>query len=131
MYRDIIVVFVLLQPFPGMGGGFEASGMRPPIISGLGMGAGKPAYSFFVGSDNQIKPAPFPQDALSATGIPSHARQINTLSHGDVSTYSLSGQCVTLAPSTCCELVDVCVCVQSVMIFFISGGLRSDHQQPY
>ena len=29
-------------------------------------------------------PVPFPQDALSAVGIPRHARQINTLTHGEV-----------------------------------------------
>lgn len=61
--------------------------MRPPTVSGLGgMGTGKPAYSFHVGADGQMQPVPFPSDALSGPGIPSHARQINTLAHGEVCT---------------------------------------------
>lgn len=35
-------------------------------------------------SEGQIQPVPFPPDALIAQGIPRHARQINTLSHGEV-----------------------------------------------
>jgi len=31
-----------------------------------------------------MQPVPFPQDALLGAGIPRHARQINTLSHGEV-----------------------------------------------
>lgn len=31
-----------------------------------------------------MQPVPFPPDALSGQGIPRHARQINTLSHGEV-----------------------------------------------
>ena len=42
------------------------------------------AYSFHVGSDNQLQPVSFPPDALTAAGIPRHARQINTLQHGEV-----------------------------------------------
>ncbi|XP_048225275.1 LOW QUALITY PROTEIN: transducin-like enhancer protein 3 [Perognathus longimembris pacificus] len=45
---------------------------------------GKPAYSFHVSADGQIQPVPFPHDALAGPGIPRHARQINTLSHGEV-----------------------------------------------
>lgn len=42
------------------------------------------AYSFHVSSEGQMQPVPFPPDALSGQGIPRHARQINTLSHGEV-----------------------------------------------
>ncbi|XP_065268198.1 transducin-like enhancer protein 3 isoform X4 [Emys orbicularis] len=45
---------------------------------------GKPAYSFHVSADGQMQPVPFPHDALAGPGIPRHARQINTLSHGEV-----------------------------------------------
>lgn len=31
-----------------------------------------------------MQPVPFPPDALVGSGIPRHARQINTLSHGEV-----------------------------------------------
>lgn len=31
-----------------------------------------------------MQPVPFPPDALSGPGIPRHARQVNTLSHGEV-----------------------------------------------
>lgn len=34
--------------------------------------------------EGTLQPVPFPPDALSAPGIPRHARQINTLSHGEV-----------------------------------------------
>ncbi|XP_051893492.1 transducin-like enhancer protein 4 isoform X3 [Pristis pectinata] len=46
--------------------------------------AGKPAYSFHVGADRQMQPVAFPTDALTGTGIPRHARQINNLPHGEV-----------------------------------------------
>lgn len=57
--------------------------------SGLGPGlgtipGGKPAYSFHVSADGQMQPVPFPPDALIGPGIPRHARQINTLNHGEV-----------------------------------------------
>uniref|UniRef100_A0A7N8XS71 Transducin-like enhancer protein 4 n=1 Tax=Mastacembelus armatus TaxID=205130 RepID=A0A7N8XS71_9TELE len=42
------------------------------------------AYSFHVSADGQMQPVPFPPDALIGPGIPRHARQINTLSHGEV-----------------------------------------------
>ena len=42
------------------------------------------AYSFHVTADGQMQPVPFPPDALIGPGIPRHARQINTLSHGEV-----------------------------------------------
>ncbi|XP_047365640.1 protein groucho-like isoform X2 [Vespa velutina] len=57
--------------------------MRAPL-GPLGVPGGKPAYSFHVLSDGQMQPVPFPPDALAAPGIPRHARQINTLTHGEV-----------------------------------------------
>ncbi|XP_075955682.1 transducin-like enhancer protein 4 isoform X18 [Anarhichas minor] len=54
----------------------------PPNLSGIP--GGKPAYSFHVSADGQMQPVPFPPDALIGPGIPRHARQINTLAHGDV-----------------------------------------------
>ncbi|KAG5673508.1 hypothetical protein PVAND_003550 [Polypedilum vanderplanki] len=52
-----------------------------PNLPGVG---GKPAYSFHVNAENHLTPVPFPPDALSGPGIPRQARQINTLSHGEV-----------------------------------------------
>lgn len=34
--------------------------------------------------EGSMQPVPFPPDALNGPGIPRHARQINTLSHGEV-----------------------------------------------
>ncbi|GJQ74627.1 hypothetical protein Trydic_g21480 [Trypoxylus dichotomus] len=34
--------------------------------------------------EGQLQPVPFPTDALMGPGIPRHARQINTLNHGEV-----------------------------------------------
>ncbi|XP_020713687.1 protein groucho isoform X5 [Ceratitis capitata] len=45
---------------------------------------GKPAYSFHMNGEGSLQPVPFPADALIGVGIPRHARQINTLSHGEV-----------------------------------------------
>ncbi|XP_069138531.1 transducin-like enhancer protein 4 isoform X3 [Argopecten irradians] len=59
----------------------------PAMRPGAGMGGipgGKPAYSFHVSVDGQMQPVPFPPDALIGQGIPRHARQINTLNHGEV-----------------------------------------------
>ncbi len=42
------------------------------------------AYSYLVNAENEKTPVPFPSDALMGPGIPRHARQINTLPHGDV-----------------------------------------------
>uniref|UniRef100_H3DEV0 TLE family member 4, transcriptional corepressor n=1 Tax=Tetraodon nigroviridis TaxID=99883 RepID=H3DEV0_TETNG len=53
-----------------------------PSLSGIP--GGKPAYSFHVSADGQMQPVPFPPDSLIGPGIPRHARQINTLSHGEV-----------------------------------------------
>lgn len=35
-------------------------------------------------AEGQMQPVPFPPDALMGPGIPRHARQINTLGHGEV-----------------------------------------------
>merc|ERR1719189_2045577 len=61
----------------------------PPPTNGVSSNGsigpgGKPAYSFHVGADNQLQPVSFPPDALTSAGIPRHARQINTLQHGEV-----------------------------------------------
>lgn len=54
------------------------------MVGSVGVPGGKPAYSFHVSSEGQMQPANFPLDALMGSGIPRHARQINTLSHGEV-----------------------------------------------
>ncbi|KAG2464420.1 transducin-like enhancer protein 4 isoform X1 [Polypterus senegalus] len=54
------------------------SATLPPVTGG------KPAYSFHVSGDGQMQPVPFPPDALIGSGIPRHARQMHTLSHGEV-----------------------------------------------
>ncbi|KAI2653545.1 Transducin-like enhancer protein 3-A [Labeo rohita] len=66
--------------------GFEHPHMRGPGLpaSLTSISGGKPAYSFHVSADGQMQPVPFPPDALIGPGIPRHARQINTLSHGEV-----------------------------------------------
>ncbi|KAK7889739.1 hypothetical protein WMY93_025299 [Mugilogobius chulae] len=60
--------------------------LRAPTLSSSlpGASGGKPAYSFHVSADGQMQPVPFPPDALLGPGIPRHARQIHTLSHGEV-----------------------------------------------
>ncbi|KAI4903449.1 hypothetical protein NFI96_023081, partial [Prochilodus magdalenae] len=65
------------DPHPHM----RASGLSNSLTS---ISGGKPAYSFHVSADGQMQPVPFPPDALIGPGIPRHARQINTLSHGEV-----------------------------------------------
>jgi groucho len=37
-----------------------------------------------VNAEGHLAPVPFPPDALTGPGIPRQARQINTLSHGEV-----------------------------------------------
>ncbi|KAM4657362.1 transducin-like enhancer protein 2 [Amazona ochrocephala] len=57
----------------------------PGLAAGMQVGtSGKPAYSFHVSADGQMQPVPFPPDALLGSGIPRHARQLHTLSHGEV-----------------------------------------------
>ncbi|TSK19968.1 Protein groucho-2 [Bagarius yarrelli] len=65
------------DPHPHM----RAQGLPASLTS---ISGGKPAYSFHVSADGQMQPVPFPPDALIGPGIPRHARQINTLSHGEV-----------------------------------------------
>merc|ERR1719237_882669 len=69
-------------PLPGVDP--RLPGVLPSNGVSSGVPSGKPAYSFHVGGDNQLQPVSFPHDALSAPGIPRHARQINTLAHGEV-----------------------------------------------
>ncbi|XP_074651316.1 transducin-like enhancer protein 4 isoform X3 [Tubulanus polymorphus] len=66
---------------PPMVPGFDPHMRAPPLA---GISGGKPAYSFHVSADGQMQPVPFPPDALIGPGIPRHARQINTLNHGEV-----------------------------------------------
>ncbi|XP_067168688.1 transducin-like enhancer protein 1 isoform X2 [Apteryx mantelli] len=50
----------------------------PGLAAGMQVGtSGKPA-------DGQMQPVPFPPDALIGSGIPRHARQLHTLTHGEV-----------------------------------------------
>ncbi|XP_066909386.1 protein groucho isoform X12 [Halyomorpha halys] len=67
--------------------GYEAHPhTRVPSVgtNGLAIPGGKPAYSFHMNGDGQLEPVPFPTDALIGPGIPRHARQINSLVHGEV-----------------------------------------------
>ncbi|XP_023289311.1 protein groucho-like, partial [Orussus abietinus] len=64
--------------------GFD-SHVRVPSSNGLSnIPGGKPPYSFHMNGDGQLQPVPFPTDALIGPGIPRHARQISTLTHGEV-----------------------------------------------
>ncbi|XP_017797599.1 PREDICTED: protein groucho-like [Habropoda laboriosa] len=64
--------------------GFDGH-VRIPSSNGLSnIPGGKPAYSFHMNGEGQLQPVPFPTDALIGPGIPRHARQINTLTHGEV-----------------------------------------------
>uniref|UniRef100_A0AAQ5XKC6 Groucho/TLE N-terminal Q-rich domain-containing protein n=1 Tax=Amphiprion ocellaris TaxID=80972 RepID=A0AAQ5XKC6_AMPOC len=74
---EIYSGIVGFDPHPHM----RVPGM-PPSLTGIP--GGKPAYSFHVAADGQMQPVPFPPDALVGPGIPRHARQINTLNHGEV-----------------------------------------------
>ncbi|XP_075632597.1 transducin-like enhancer protein 1 isoform X2 [Balearica regulorum gibbericeps] len=57
----------------------------PGLAASMQVGtSGKPAYSFHVSADGQMQPVPFPPDALIGSGIPRHARQLHTLTHGEV-----------------------------------------------
>ncbi|KAM9097458.1 transducin-like enhancer protein 2 isoform 3-T3 [Sarcophilus harrisii] len=75
-----------------------------------GVPGGKPAYSFHVSADGQMQPVPFPSDALLGTGIPRHARQLHTLTHGEVVcavTISNSTQHVYTGGKGCVKVWDV------------------------
>lgn len=54
------------------------------IPHSAGLAGGKPAYSFHMNGEGTLQPVPFPPDALVGVGIPRHARQMSTLSHGEV-----------------------------------------------
>ncbi|XP_066944753.1 protein groucho isoform X8 [Macrobrachium rosenbergii] len=73
---------------PPVSGYDPHAAVRAPPLASNGIptngSAGKPAYSFHVNGEGQLAPVPFPSDALLAPGIPRHARQINTLHHGEV-----------------------------------------------
>ncbi|XP_035170447.1 transducin-like enhancer protein 2, partial [Oxyura jamaicensis] len=72
--------------------------------------AGKPAYSFYVSTDGQMQPVPFPPDALLGSGIPRRARQLHTLAHGEVVcavTISSSTQHVYTGGKGCVKVWDV------------------------
>ncbi|XP_055375241.1 protein groucho isoform X3 [Condylostylus longicornis] len=58
--------------------------MTAAAVAAAGITGGKPAYSFHMNGEGTLQPVPFPPDALVGVGIPRHARQINTLSHGEV-----------------------------------------------
>lgn len=82
----------LTNGIPGPNAMVSGYAPRPPMV-GLdahmrgpmpNIPGGKPAYSFHVSGDGQMQPVPFPPDALIGPGIPRHARQINTLNHGEV-----------------------------------------------
>uniref|UniRef100_A0A8C9ZL95 TLE family member 3, transcriptional corepressor n=1 Tax=Sander lucioperca TaxID=283035 RepID=A0A8C9ZL95_SANLU len=73
----IVTILAGFDPHPHM----RAPGLPASLTS---ISGGKPAYSFHVSADGQMQPVPFPPDALIGPGIPRHARQINTLSHGEV-----------------------------------------------
>lgn len=57
-----------------------------------------------------MQPVPFPSDALVGTGIPRHARQLHTLTHGEVVcavTISGSTQHVYTGGKGCVKVWDV------------------------
>ncbi|XP_028406867.1 transducin-like enhancer protein 4 [Dendronephthya gigantea] len=69
---------------PGMMGSSMDSSSRMAHSPGMpSIANGKPTYSYIV-SDGQTQPVPFPPDALMGQHIPRHARQVNTLNHGEV-----------------------------------------------
>jgi len=72
------------DPHPNPRAPPPSNGGSNGIANGINGPSSKPSYSFHVGSDNQLQPVSFPQDALTTAGIPRHARQINTLAHGEV-----------------------------------------------
>uniref|UniRef100_T1DKG2 Transducin-like enhancer protein 1 n=1 Tax=Crotalus horridus TaxID=35024 RepID=T1DKG2_CROHD len=86
----------------------RASGLSAGMQAG--MTSAKPAYSFHVSADGQMQPVPFPPDALIGSGIPRHARQLHTLSHGEVVcavTISHSTQHVYTGGKGCVKVWDV------------------------
>nr|XP_022914628.1 protein groucho-like isoform X3 [Onthophagus taurus] len=73
------------RPPPMVGYDGHPHSRTPGLTNGLGsIPGGKAAYSFHMNGEGQLQPVPFPTDALMGPGIPRHARQINTLNHGEV-----------------------------------------------
>ncbi|XP_063145408.1 transducin-like enhancer protein 2 [Candoia aspera] len=111
-------VSIHLSPGPGVYGrspmvAFESH----PHLCGSAISASlpavsssKPAYSFHISADGQMQPVPFPPDALIGSGIPRHARQLHTLTHGEVVcavTISHSTQHVYTGGKGCVKVWDV------------------------
>ncbi|XP_043909688.1 transducin-like enhancer protein 1 [Protopterus annectens] len=69
------------SPTVGYDSHLRATGISAPVHS---VASAKPAYSFHVSADGQLQPMPFSPDAVIGTGIPRHARQVHSLSHGEV-----------------------------------------------
>ncbi|KAL1489976.1 hypothetical protein ABEB36_013898 [Hypothenemus hampei] len=79
--------FGQVSPYVRPSGHGYDSQTRNPILAMNGIGPvppGKPPYSFHINGEGQMQPVPFPSDALNGAGIPRHARQINSLIHGEV-----------------------------------------------
>ncbi|XP_066840004.1 transducin-like enhancer protein 2 isoform X3 [Anser cygnoides] len=87
----------------------DYSWLQPLLARPLQVPAAR-AYSFYVGTDGQMQPVPFPPDALLGSGIPRHARQLHTLAHGEVVcavTISSSTQHVYTGGKGCVKVWDV------------------------
>uniref|UniRef100_A0A8C1BCA9 TLE family member 2, transcriptional corepressor b n=1 Tax=Cyprinus carpio carpio TaxID=630221 RepID=A0A8C1BCA9_CYPCA len=65
--------------YPAHFGVVSHAGLNGELASPGGFGG-----SLTLSADGQMQPVPFPPDALLGPGIPRHARQIHTLSHGEV-----------------------------------------------
>ncbi|XP_033323707.1 TLE family member transcriptional corepressor groucho isoform X5 [Megalopta genalis] len=64
--------------------GFDGHVRIPPGNGMSNIPGGKTAISFHANGEGEMQPVAFPTDALIGPGIPRHARQINTLTHGEV-----------------------------------------------
>ncbi|XP_076619227.1 TLE family member transcriptional corepressor groucho isoform X3 [Colletes latitarsis] len=64
--------------------GFDGHVRIPPSNGMSNVPGGKTAISFHANGEGEMQPVAFPTDALIGPGIPRHARQINTLTHGEV-----------------------------------------------
>ncbi|XP_076665549.1 TLE family member transcriptional corepressor groucho isoform X12 [Andrena cerasifolii] len=64
--------------------GFDGHVRIPPTNGMSNVPGGKTAISFHANGEGEMQPVAFPTDALIGPGIPRHARQINTLTHGEV-----------------------------------------------
>lgn len=54
------------------------------LIFAINICSSHSAYSYHMNGEGQLQPVPFPMDALIGPGIPRHARQLNSLTHGEV-----------------------------------------------